>query len=120
MSSKIIFLVDDNLTNLTMGKNALKDTYKTFTMPSALKMFELLPKVRPDLILLDVKMPEMSGFQAIEILKRGENADIPVIFLTADDDKQSEEEGIALGALDYIQKPFSCEDLTTRIEKALQ
>ncbi|GMO23211.1 MAG: hypothetical protein Ta2B_02340 [Termitinemataceae bacterium] len=119
MANETIFLVDDNAANLTMGKSVLSENYKTFTIPSAQKMFELLAKIKPDLILLDVLMPEMSGFEAIKILKDGLDCNIPVVFLTADNDVQSEKEGLALGAVDYIHKPFNCEELLQRIEKCL-
>ncbi|MDR0599736.1 MAG: response regulator [Treponema sp.] len=113
-----IMLVDDNVTNLTTGKAALKDWFQVFTLPSAAKLFELLEKVTPDLILLDIEMSEMDGFQAIQRLKAEEKtAAIPVIFLTASADPVQEEEGRRLGAADYIQKPFSGPDLRERIKK---
>jgi putative two-component system response regulator len=114
---KTIFLVDDNMTNLMMGKNALKDKYRTYTMSSAEKMFELLEKIKPDIILLDVLMPQMSGYDAIKILKKSENAYIPVVFVSGNDDAASKEEGMALGALDYIYKPFSSAELQDCIEQ---
>ncbi|GMO58211.1 MAG: hypothetical protein Ta2G_18300 [Termitinemataceae bacterium] len=115
-SSKTIFLVDDNLTNLTMGKAALKDMFRTFTMPSAERMFELLKKIKPDLILLDLEMPEMSGWDAIKILKSGDDKSIPVIFLTADASVESKKLSIESGAQGYIAKPFDADDLIRIIE----
>ncbi|ULQ60562.1 response regulator [Brucepastera parasyntrophica] len=114
---KKIILVDDNITNLTVGKNTLIDKYDVFTIPSGEKLFKILEKVIPDLILLDVEMPEMSGYDVIKILKRQkETAHIPVIFLTAKSDTGSELEGLSLGAIDYITKPFSPPLLLKRIE----
>ncbi|GHV39445.1 two-component system response regulator [Clostridia bacterium] len=116
-TKKTVFLVDDNMTNLMVGKKALSEQYRTFTIPSAAKMFEMLDKVMPDLILLDVDMPEMDGYEAIKILKQNEErAKIPVIFLTAKVDNQSELDGLALGAVDYVHKPFSQALLLKRIE----
>lgn len=114
---KTIFMVDDNLTNLTVGKNALLGKYKVFTIPSGSKLFEMLEKASPDMILLDIEMPDMNGFDIIKILKANEaTAHIPVIFLTARSDSNSELEGLSLGAIDYISKPFSPPLLLKRIE----
>jgi putative two-component system response regulator len=115
-----IFLVDDNITNLTAGKNMLKDHYDVFPIPSGSRLFLVLEKVRPDLILLDVEMPEMNGYEAIKKLKAEESTrDIPVIFLTARSDSGSELEGLSLGAIDYISKPFSPPLLLKRLENHL-
>ena len=117
---KTIFIVDDNDTNLTMAKDALKNAYRAMTMPSALKMFALLEKIKPDLILLDIEMPEMDGFQALEILKNhSEFADVPVIFLTSMTDKAIEVRGFELGVVDFITKPFSEPVLINRIRTHL-
>jgi putative two-component system response regulator len=116
----IIMLVDDNLTNLTIGKDMLKEYYDVFPIPSAEKLFDILGKVKPDLILLDVEMPGMDGYEAIKKLKGDpETRDIPVIFLTAKNDTGSELEGLSLGAIDYVFKPFSPPLLIKRIENHL-
>ena len=115
-----IILVDDNLTNLTVGNNMLKTFYRVIPAPSANAMFETLEEVIPDLILLDIEMPEMDGYQAIKKLKTNEKwKHIPVIFLTARDDADSEVEGFDQGAVDYVTKPFSAPMLLKRIEKEL-
>jgi putative two-component system response regulator len=113
--SKKIFLVDDNLTNLMVGKQLLKTRYQVWTMPSAQKMFEILLKIRPDIVLLDVEMPEMTGFDAIKQLKSGEYKEIPVVFVSANtvDARKIEE----LGAAGCVEKPFSAEALIETIEK---
>jgi putative two-component system response regulator len=113
---KIIF-VDDQTSNLMIGRNVLSAEYDVFTVPSARKMFELMEKVAPDLILLDVEMPDMNGYQTIESLKSEPKfKEIPVIFLTAKSDAVSELQGLNLGAIDYIAKPFSPPLLLKRIE----
>jgi putative two-component system response regulator len=118
---KTIFVVDDNDTNLIAAKSTLEKHYRTLTMPSAAKMFKLSEKITPDLILLDVEMPEMNGFQALEALKADSVLqDIPVIFLTAMQDTASEIKGFELGALDFIIKPFSPPVLLKRIEMHLE
>ena len=113
---KKILLVDDNPANLTACKKSLKDEYDVFPAPSADKMFEILTHVIPDLILLDVEMPVMNGYDAMRKLQEEETyRDIPVIFLSAMDDAESEMEGLDLGAVDYIHKPFISALLLKRI-----
>ena len=103
-----IILVDDNLTNLDIGRKLLSELYQIIPAKSAEKMFEVLNKVIPDLILLDVEMPGMNGYETIKKLKADLRfADIPVIFLTAKSDDGSEHEGLSLGAVDYVYKPFT-------------
>ncbi|MDR0449889.1 MAG: response regulator [Treponema sp.] len=115
-----IFLVDDNMSNLTAGKTILKDNYDIFPIPSGHKLFEILERVNPDLILLDIEMPEMNGYEAIKKLKAEQKtAEIPVIFLTSRNDPGSELEGLNLGAADYIHKPFSPPLLLKRIKNHL-
>ena len=117
--SKII-LVDDAKANLTMGRNLLKTFYEIYPAPSARRLFEILENVIPDLILLDIEMPEMDGYEAIKKLKADPRfADIPVIFLTSKDDDDSEMEGFDLGAVDYVTKPFSGPLLLKRIANQL-
>ncbi|MDR2507278.1 MAG: response regulator [Candidatus Accumulibacter sp.] len=112
-----IMLVDDNVSNLTIGKNLLRDKYNVFTLSSGEKLFKMLEKVRPDFIMLDIEMPEMDGYAVIKRLKADpKTAPIPVIFLTAKNDSNSELEGLSLGAVDYISKPFSPPLLMKRIE----
>ena len=112
-----IILVDDNISNLRTGINILSKDYTVSTALSAEKLFSLLENERPALILLDVDMPEMNGYEAIKILKSQPNTqDIPVIFLTGRSDTGDEIEGLSLGAIDYITKPFQPSLLLKRIE----
>ena len=114
---KTIFLVDDDITNLTIGKKALAGSYNVFTLNSAAVMLEMLETIQPDLILLDVNMPEIDGYEAIKLLRASEHtANIPVIFLTALNNEAMELQGLSLGAIDYITKPFSAPLLLKRIE----
>ncbi|MCL2767066.1 MAG: response regulator [Peptococcaceae bacterium] len=112
-----IITVDDNLTNLAALKNILKPVYEVFPVSSAAKMFDILERVRPDLILLDVEMPEINGYDAARLLKNNHAfKDIPIIFVTALSSEQNELEGLELGAVDYIYKPFVAQLLLRRIE----
>jgi class 3 adenylate cyclase/ActR/RegA family two-component response regulator len=120
MEKAAIFLVDDNPANLRAGKSALTENYSVYTAASAARMFDLLAEKKPSLILLDIDMPGMNGYEAIKRLKSNlEVADIPVIFLTAKSDSGSELDGLSLGAVDYITKPFVPSLLSKRIEVQL-
>ncbi len=91
---KKIIVVDDSLVNLLIVKNTFIDRHDIFTVPSGEKLFRLLEKITPDMILLDIEMPEMNGYEVIKILKNSQaTADIPVIFLTASPDPESETNG---------------------------
>ncbi|MDR3237203.1 MAG: response regulator [Spirochaetia bacterium] len=115
-----IMLVDDDLPTLMIGEHILSTSYEVFPLPSAKKLFEFLENITPDIILLDILMPEMDGYETIKILKLDERfADIPVIFITAKDDAESELQGLSLGAIDYVTKPFSAPLLQKRIENHL-
>ena len=114
---KKIFRIDDNEANLFSARAALDDTYEIFATQSTERMFKLLDKITPDLILLDIEMPEMDGFEALKILKEDEKyRSIPVIFLTGKHDSASELRGFELGAVDFINKPFSALVLLRRIK----
>jgi len=117
---KTIFVVDDLDTNLTLANEVLRAYYKVITVSTAAKMFSLLQRLVPDLILLDIVMPEMDGFEALHILKKNKKyADIPVIFLTVETNTSVEAEGFRLGVVDFIIKPFSDPVLLNRIKTHL-
>jgi len=104
---KIVFLVDDDMTNLNVGKRALSNFYTVYTLGSGRALLDLLPKIMPDLILLDINMPDMDGYETIKRVKGDEKTtNIPVIFLTAHNEKTAVVEGISLGATDYLVKPI--------------
>ncbi|MDR0496474.1 MAG: response regulator [Treponema sp.] len=117
-----IIIVDDSQVNLKAGKVILQSLYNVMAVTSGEKLFELLENMpfMPDLILLDVEMPIMNGYEVIKKLKSMDHTrSLPVIFLTALDNKESELEGLTLGALDYLTKPFSAPLLLKRIETHL-
>jgi len=115
-----IFVVDDIDTNLAKAEQALEGIYDVFSLPCVSGMFALLQKITPDLILLDIEMPEMDGFTAIKKLKENsKTASIPVMFLTASANPAIEARGIKLGAVDFVIKPFSAPVLINRIANHL-
>ena len=112
-----IFLVDDNPIYLNSGKTVLQGKYSIVTIPSGEKLFVMFQKIIPDLILLDIEMPGMNGYDTIKKIKANPlTMDIPVIFLTGKDEPENELLGLSLGAVDYIKKPFSPPLLLKRIE----
>jgi len=81
---------------------------------------EKAPQFNPDLILMDVRMPLMTGYEACEALKQNpETKDIPVIFLSAKGQESEIQEGLEVGATDYILKPFAPDDLTSQVKRVL-
>jgi len=117
---KTIFAVDDNDTCLLLAKEFLKDHYRVLTMSSAARMFTLLEKILPDLILLDIEMPEMDGIQALKQLKSNDlYKDIPVMFMTNYRQDAIESYGFEIGVVDYISKPFLPPVLLNRIKNQI-
>ncbi len=117
-----IMVVDDNVTNLNIARKALEDEYDVMLLPGGEKALTILGKIQPDLILLDIEMPGMDGFEVINRIKQMPSpiCDIPVIFLTAKTETESEYEGLNLGAHDYITKPFSAPLLLKRVQLHLK
>jgi len=117
---KTIFVVDDSDTSLLVAKKALENHYRVLTIPNGAKMFKLLEKIIPDLILLDIEMPEMDGFETLRILKSTNlYKDIPVIFLTNYREEEIEIHSFELGVADVISKSFSTPVLLNRIKTQL-
>ncbi|MCL2805826.1 MAG: response regulator [Treponema sp.] len=116
---KIIYVDDVNYSLMTV-KTRLKEKYEIFPAESVLKMYEFLEFFKPELILLDVNMPDIDGYEAIKSLKADPRySDIPVIFLTGNSDRESVVKGLSLGAVDYVVKPFSATKLIESIESHL-
>lgn len=114
---KHILLVDDVSTNLKYEGLILKNQYQLTMVKSGRDALDCLGAIVPDLVLLDIHMQEMDGYEVLKHMKENpETADIPVILLTADTDEDSEERGIALGAVDFIRKPFGPHVLLSSIE----
>ncbi len=116
-----LLIVDDDKTNLSAAKNALSDAYKITAVTSGEQALKFLKSNVCDLILLDINMPEMDGFEVMERIKANpERADIPIIFLTADNDPQTESRCLEKGAMDFITKPFVLNVMLSRISRLLE
>lgn len=116
-----ILIVDDNQMNLMLARKILSDKYNVSIVSSARAALRFLEESIPDMILLDLHMPELDGFQFLEIVKADERyKDIPIICLTADDDHESELRCFELGALDFITKPFMAEIMRRRVSCILE
>lgn len=118
---KTIAVVDDSVTNLKVAEKALEGIYKPILLKSGAQLLKYLSKFKPDMILLDIVMPEMDGFEVMqEIKKQPGTGDIPVIFLTGDYNPEAEAKGRSLGAVDFITKPFVQSDMLSRIQACLE
>lgn len=117
-----VLIVDDTLKNIQVLGTILKDEgIQVNAATSAQKAFEMIDKFPPDLILLDVMMPEMNGFEACTILKESDKTkDIPVIFLTARNSPDDVVNGFEAGAIDYVTKPFNSDEMLSRVRTQLK
>lgn len=116
-----ILIVDDAPFNLRLLTAMLQDDgYEVRQAISGKFALQVVPIINPDLILLDINMPEMDGYEVCRILKQMPEAkDIPVIFISALDGALDKEKAFAVGGLDYITKPFQLKDILSRIEMQL-
>lgn len=118
---KNVLVVDDNKANLIQAKQTLEECFNVYTVISGIQALRFLEKKEVDIILLDIAMPEMDGMETLgEIRKRPSTADIPVIFLTASSDAQTEVKCLRLGAIDFISKPFVPQVMRSRIFRTLE
>ncbi|CAN2039849.1 Response regulator receiver sensor signal transduction histidine kinase [Candidatus Magnetomoraceae bacterium gMMP-15] len=116
----VILIVDDEPLNIDVLRESLKDEYKLIIATRGAQALKLAEKKQPDLILLDIMMPEMDGYETCERLKENENTKhIPIIFITALNETEDKTEGYDLGAVDYITKPFEIIEILVRIRTHL-
>lgn len=119
--SEVILVVDDDSANLMLAQKILGGVYRIAAANSGAAAFKYLEKNKPDLILLDINMPEMDGFEAIDKLKRDERYSmIPIIFLTADKSAETETKCFQAGAVDFVGKPFVPDILMSRVKRTLE
>ena len=116
-----ILVVDDDTSNLKMASRILSgEKWRVSCLKSGEDAIKFLHENRPDIILLDIHMPGMDGFETIAAIRQNQvTADIPVIFLTADDDSDTEKKGLEAGAMDFIKKPFVPEILLLRVRHTI-
>lgn len=117
---KKILIVDDEDVMLELTKLVLETDYETVCASSGKEAIELFETERPDMILSDLLMPEMSGYELQQIIQEKSSRQIPFIFMTADERDESESLGFELGAADYIRKPLKSDLLIKRIERVFQ
>ena len=119
--TKTILVVDDSKANLTLAKQALDEFYQVSLVTSGQMALRFLEKRVPDLILLDINMPEMDGLETLRQIRANHDyKDVPVIFLTARNDPETEVECLKLGAADFIGKPFVPQVMRSRIARTLE
>ncbi|NCO46470.1 MAG: response regulator, partial [Vibrio sp.] len=116
-----VLIVDDSPDNLAFMSQGLANRYHVKAAKSGPMALSILDKFSIDLVLLDIVMPEMSGFEVIQKIMANPNTqDIPVIFLTAKDNPEDQKLGFELGAVDYVYKPVSVPLLRARVDTHLQ
>ena len=117
-----ILIVDDVPANVQfLGKLLREEGYKIAHAPNGQKALELIPRVRPDLVLMDVMMPELDGFEACRRMKEHPDMkDIPVIFLSARTESEDVLKGFRVGGVEYIHKPFNADELLVRVRNHLE
>ena len=115
-----ILIIDDEVSNLKVLNQILKDGYDVMTAQNWQDAIEIAKAARPDLIILDIVMPEVDGFELMSMLQAlPETSGIPVIFITAQTDEGKEERGLKMGAADYIMKPFRAAVVHARVDMQL-
>ena len=118
-----VIVVDDDVTNLKMAGTILsKNNMRVTALKSGQALLNFIAENEsPDLILLDINMPEMNGFDTLRALRKAEaeTDPTPVIFLTADEEEETETKGLSLGAVDFIKKPFVPDVLTLRVRNSI-
>lgn len=116
-----ILAVDDEVENLSMVEFTLQDEYEVVAVNSGMVALQYLQKQKPDLILLDIRMPQMDGFVTMEKIKSIPGLDIvPVIFLTSAQELETEITCFEMGAVDFIRKPFEPKIMKQRVTRTLR
>ena len=118
---KTIMIVDDTEMNIDILVEALQDDYELIIAINGSDAIELLEEQKPDLILLDIMMPEMDGYEVLKAIKQSPDlVHIPIILLSAITDSDSKTKGFSLGAVDYVTKPFEMVEVKARVRTQLK
>ncbi len=117
---RTILIVDDEKISLRITNHILQTKYRTICVSSGKEAFEYCLKERPDIVLSDLRMPGMSGFELQAAVKKAFREPIPFMFMTADSDEETESQGFAAGAQDFIRKPFRADVLLRRVHNILE
>ena len=115
-----ILIVDDEKICLRMTDHILSSEYETICAASGKEAIEIYKREMPDLVLSDLRMPEIDGFKLQQILKSELGRNIPIMFMTSDRKDETESKGFAIGALDFIRKPFRADVLLRRVSNILK
>ena len=119
-NNKKILVVDDTVANIEILLELLGDNYDVLVSLDGETAIEIVKSDKPDLIILDIVMPEMNGFEVCTILKQeNQTKEIPIIFITAKTDEDSIEKAYDVGGIDYATKPFKPEELLSKVKKQL-
>jgi len=120
-SKNSVLIVDDETSNIITLTNMLSGDYNVFAAKNGAAALKAAKELMPDVILLDILMPDMDGYEVISYLKGSEETrGIPVIFITGLDTAEAEEKGLLLGASDYITKPFNTAIVKLRVQNQIQ
>jgi len=116
-----VLVVDDEKINREILNNILGSDYIVYMAKDGPSAIEMANDLVPDVILMDIIMPDMNGYDVLKIIKNNEKTkNIPVIFITGLDSIEDEEKGLALDAVDFIHKPFSAMNVKLRVRNQLQ
>lgn len=119
MKKRILLVEDEEHIRQAIQLNLELEGYAVSSVGDGIEALKTFRKVDPELIILDVMLPEMNGFEVCEAIRK-ENANVPVLFLTAKDNSSDKVQGLKLGADDYLTKPFNLEELLLRVRNLLK
>lgn len=120
MKIRSILVVDDQKENVDALRSILEETYKIYVALNGKSALNIIEKVNPDIVLLDVNMTDMSGFEVHEKMNERGHANIPVIYITGENDVHMEAKGLLNGAVDYILKPYNPDIVTIKVRNQME
>ena len=118
--SKTILIVDDEELTLMMTEGILSNQYRTLRALSGEEAIELYEQYKPDMIISDLLMPGMNGFEMLEVLKERHGRRIPIIFMTASEGEETEFQSLRHGAVDFIRKPLKADVLLKSVNTFME